>query len=196
MSSTHDFSGLYLDFHKCPKDQSLCSFFPELNAFKEFTKADSDDDIKVAILIGDPDSPFVRIKDRPTMVRAVLDHLKIPVETEEEKTYFDNIVNYRELSVAGCWIRYVQIMHNTLFTDWVMAQKTYNLVLFELNKDEGIELNKRLTLQKELRTLGASLREIEGLVFLDSKAAQEAALLEVTKISLYAERYAEGYTHI
>lgn len=202
MSSQHDLSQLYVNFKDCPPDKKLIEHFTELEAFKEFREAVNDDEIKIAILTGDIDSPFCRIRDRETMLKSIFDFLKIKIDTEEEKLFFHQILHYRHDRVTACWSRYINILHDVDYTDWIMAQQTYNFLYFESQRPKGTEetddkyLDRRIKIGKNLKIFGAEMKAIEAKIFPDSKAAREAALYENKKIELYAESYAEDNTHV
>ncbi len=202
MSNQHDLSSLYVKFQDCPADKKLVDHFTELSAFPEFNSALSDNEIKIAILSADSDSPFLKIRDRETMLRSIFDFLHIPIETTPQKQFFSEVLYYRHIRVISCWVRYIQMLHDTDYTDWLMAQQTYNFLLFESQKPKETAetsdkyIDRRLKIQSNLKKLGADLKEIEAKIFPDSKAAREAALHENKKIETYAERYAEENTYI
>lgn len=202
MSTQHDLSKLYIKFQECPSGTKLIEHFSELSAFPEFNHAIDDNEIKIGILTGDIDSPFIRIKDRETMLKAIFDFLNIPIKTDAQKQFFDEVLYYKHTRVVGCWVRYIQMLHDTDYTDWLMAQQTYNFLLFESQKPkEDTEssdkyIDRRLKIQNNLKKFGADMKEIEAKIFPDSKAAREAAMHEQKKIETYAERYAEDNTFI
>lgn len=197
-----DLSKLYINFEECPSDTKLVDFFPELSAFSEFRNAQHDNEIKIAILTGDNESPFTRIKDRETMLNSIFDYLKIPLDTTPQKQFFKEILAYRHSRIKDCWIRYIQIIHDTDFTDWLMMQETYNFLLFQskierkADENEDKYLDRRLKIQTNIKKIGADLKALEIKLYPDSKAAREASLSENIKISLYAEKYAESNTYI
>lgn len=200
--SSFDLSKLYIDFSLCEKDQPILDKFPELSAFSEFRNAIHDNEIKIAILTGDNESPFTMIKDRETMLTSIFDFLKIPRDTTPQKDFYKEVFAYRHTRVMDCWIRYIQIIHDTDFTDWLMMQETYNFLLFQskiprkADENEDKYLDRRLKIQTNIKKIGADLKALEIKLYPDSKAAREASLKENIKISLYAEKYAEDSTYI
>lgn len=202
MTGQHDISNLYIKFQECPPDKSLVEYFSELSAFPEFNNAVSDNEIKIGILTGDIDSPFIKIKDRETMLRSIFDFLEIPTKTDQQKQFFSEVLYYKHTRVVGCWVRYIQILHDTDWTDWVMAQQTYNFLLFESQipkaSDESSDkyLDRRLKIQANIKKIGAEVKAIEAKLFPDSKAAREAGIHELKLISTYAERYSEENTAV
>lgn len=197
-----DLSPLYIDFSTLEPGEKLLDKFPELSAFPEFKNALNDDEIKIAILTADNESPFGRIKERDIMLNAVFDYLNLPRETAVQKKFFHDIFMYRHERYMDCWIRYIQIIHDTDYTNWLQMQQTYNFLLFESKKqktekeDEDKYLDRRLKIQRNLKQIGEDLKELEVKLYPDGKAAREAALRENIKIITIAERYAEESTHI
>jgi len=197
-----DLTPLYIDFSKCEEGERLIDKFPELSAFPEFRAALDDNEIKIAILTADNESPFARIKDREIMLNSVFDFLNIPRTTDLQKQFFHEVFMYRHDRVMDCWIRYIQIIHDTDYTNWLQMQQTYNFLLFESKKpktdgeNEDKYLDRRLKIQKSLKTIGEDLKALEIKLYPDSKAAREAALKENIKIQTIAEKYAEDSTFI
>ena len=194
----YDISRIYLRFDQCPEGVRLVDHFEELQAFPEFKNV-SDDKIKIAILLGDIDSPFIRIKDRDTMLRSVFDFLSIDAKINIK--LLQDIIQYRDDEINSCWVRYIQILHETDFTDWLLCKRDYDYFLQKSNEPHDKEkesddryLATRNKLRQTIRDLGQQVREIEAKLFPDSKAAREAAIAEAkNKIKLYAESYAEPY---
>lgn len=199
---SHDLSKLYIKFHESLPDKKLIEQFSELSAFPEFKKALDDNEIKIAILMGDIDSPFIRIRNRETMLNSIFDYLEIPIKTKSEQEFFNQVLHYKHDRIIGCWVRYIQILHDTDWTDWTMAQQTYNFLLFESQKPEDSDdtpdkyLARRLKIQESIKKVGIEIKAIEAKLFPDSKSAREAALYENKLIVTYAEKYAEENTVI
>lgn len=196
----YDLSGIYIDFTKCPKGVRLCEWSPELQPFKEFHVAD-DSRVKIAILLGDLDSPFVRIRDRNLMVRSIFDFLGI--DSKKESELLDNIIKYKDELTSFAWLRYLSIINESDFTNWQITRRDYEFFLLKSSEDQGKDeddikyYKKRNEQRTRIKELGKELTDIEAKLFPDSKAAREAAIAEArSKIKLYSEMYAEDYTHI
>ncbi len=197
--STYNLDGLYVKIQECPEGVKLVDHFPELGAFNEFLVCD-EDRIKIAILSADIDSPFVRIKDRETMLRAIFEHLCINVDFE--KKLFQDILLYKDELTAFAWLRYLQVLHETDFINWQIAKKDFEFFLLKANEKQGDETDlqyykKRNEIRERIKELGREVRSIEAIIFPDSKAAREAALADSRrKVKLYPESYSEPYTFI
>lgn len=193
---SYDLSKLYLRIDLCPQGVKLVDHFPELGAFNEFLVCD-EDRIRIAILSADIDSPFVRIKDRETMIKAIFDY--IGMDAVREKELFKNIVLYKDDLTSFAWLRYLQILNETEFTNWVIIKRDYEFFLLKSNEKQGEESDlqyykKRNEIRERIKELGSEMRDIEAKLFPDSKAAREASLAESRKkVKLYAEQYAEPY---
>lgn len=196
----YDLGKCYFDISTIAPGEQIREKFPELNSFPEFYEC-SEEMIKIAILLGDIDSPFVRIKDRESMVKAIFEYLEIDINTN--RAMFDRIIMYKHPLVIGAWLRYIQILHETDFTDWLLIKRDYEFFISQTNDikmDKESDLNyykRRNEARDRVRELGQDMRKIEAKLFPDSKAAREAALAESRlKIRLYAERFAEPFTYI
>jgi hypothetical protein len=199
---SHDLSKLYIKFHEAIPGKKLTEQFSELSAFPEFNNVLDDNEIKIAILMGDIDSPFIRIRNRETMLNSIFDYLDIPTKIKSDQEFFKKVLHYKHSGITGCWVRYIQILHDTDWTDWTMAQQTYNFLLFESQspeeKDEGPDkyLARRLKIQESIKKIGIDIKLIESKLFPDSKSAREASLYENKRIFTYAEKYAKENTYI
>lgn len=190
-----------IDYTKC-KDDKLIDFFPELNAFSEFKNAKSDNYIKIAISTADPDSPFIRIKDRDLMLKSIFEFIGIEIVTKKEKDFFNDVLIYEHVSVLECFGAYLRFVYDIDWTEYITTKQTYDVLVIESNrkreKEEELDdyVKRRVNIQAHLKKIGADLKNLEAKIFPDSKAAREISLLHNKKISTYAEKYAELSTHI
>lgn len=197
--SSYDLSRLFVKYHECPPDRKLSEWAPQFSAFPEFTKCD-DNRIKVAILSGDVESPFIRINERDTMMRAIFDELNI--DTSINKKMLDDCIYYRDEKMLFAWVKYMQIVNEVDFTDWQLVCRDYDYFLQQAlkpkDKDEDQDKydRRRKANRDEVRKLGEEKKSIEAKLFPDSEAARQAAIAESKKkIALYAERYAEPFNY-
>lgn len=197
-----DLSKLYIDFSQCPIGTRLVDFFPELSAFEEFSKQENEDIIRIAILTADMESPFLKIKDRKTMIKSVFDFLSVDLNVQDHKTMFDEIFNYKSASYLDCFGRYLMIYHDIDWTEYQSTKQTHDTLTMESmrSQKEGEDLIKFVDwkdkVRKMLKATGEELRRLEAKIFPDGKAAREIALNESKKIKTYAERYAEENTYV
>lgn len=191
----YDLTGLYISIDH-DADKSFVENTAELSCFKEFVDA-GDQISKIAILSGDIDSPFVRIKDRSAMMEAIFEYLNI-----NNPVLLVDIIAYKNELYVQAWVKYLFILNEIEFTNWLLAKKDYEYFLFKSNQPqaEGESdekyLKKRNDYRKTISDLGESVKSIEGKIFPDSKAAREAALAESRKkIKLYAESYSQPFNY-
>lgn len=196
--SAYNLESLFINFEKVPQGTKIIDFFPELEPFNEFRVCD-EDRIKIAILSGDLDSPFVRIKERETMIKAIFDYISL--DAKKESKLFKDVILYKDDLVNFAWLRYLQILHETDFTNWQISKRDYEFFLLKSNDKQGDETDiqyykKRNETRERIKELGREVREIEAIIFPDSKAAREAALADSKrKVKLYAESYSEEFTY-
>lgn len=189
----YDLSRLYVNIEH-EEGTSFVQSRTELSSFSEFVEA-GDNISKIAILSGDIDSPFTRIKERETMIRSIFEFLKI-----EDEILLYNIVMYKSELYVSAWVKYLFLLNEIEFTDWMLAKKDYEYFLAKSTKgqEEGESddkyLKKRNEYRKTISELGKVVKDLEAKIFPDSKAAREAALeLAKKKVKLYAEAYAQPF---
>lgn len=185
----YDLSKLYVSIEH-DKEKGFVETTPSLFAFKEFGKA-GDHISKIAILSGDLDSPFTLIKDREQMISSIFEYLGI-----KDKDLKRDIIDFKSKLYIDAWTKYLFLLNETLYTDWLLAKKDYEFFLKEANKERetisGVKDIDRLTkLRSTIKLLGQEVREIEAKLFPDSQAAREANMAENKKIETFPEMYAE-----
>jgi len=194
----YDFSKLLINPADVPKGKRLVDHFPELNAFAEFKQQQDDNIIKISVFTADADSPFLKMRaDRELMIKSIFDFLEIGVENKKGKDFFKKVVEYKHEGVAECWYAYLKMQLNIDFNEWAMTKQTYDMLLSESNRqrdtDETMEkyANWRVKMRDQIRLVGKDLKEIEAIVFKDSKMARPVALVVIRKIKNYPEKYAQ-----
>lgn len=193
--SSYDLSKLYISISH-PEGIGFVESSADLNSFKEFREA-GDDITKIAILSGDIDSPFSRIKDREQMITAIFEYLQ-----NNDRELCHQIIKYENDLYLNAWIKYLFILSETEYTDWLLAKKDYEYFLLksakpqEENEPDDKYLKKRNDYRKTITELGQAVKSIEAKIFPDSKAAREAALQESkNRIKLYAEKHAVPFNY-
>jgi len=199
---SYDLSKCLVNFTECPEGIRLVEQFPALSAFKEFQDCQDENFIKIAICTGDPESPFIKIKDRELMLKAVFQFIVLSIDTEEEKNFYYEVFNYQHQEVLECFAAYLRACHDIDWTEYQATKQTYDVLVAEANRPRGKEedidkfIKRRVNIQNHLKSIGEDLKKAEAKIFPDSKAAREIAMLENKKIITYAEKYAEEHTHI
>lgn len=199
---TYDLSNLYIDFTKCPKGTKLVDFFEELNSFSDFTSTKNENIIKTAILTADMESPFLKIKDRKTMIKAIFEYLGLSLEGKPTKKLYDEIVEYKEKHYLDCFGRYLMIYHDIDWTEYQSTKQTHDVLTMDSmrprEKEESTDnfVKRRVNIQNHLKKIGEDLKKLEAKIFPDSKSAREVAMNEAKKITTWAEKFAEPNTYI
>lgn len=192
-----DFSNCLIDFTLCPKETPLTSFFPELSAFSEFANCQNDNEIKIAIATTDMDSPCMKITDRESMLKSLFDFLGLPLKNDHDREFFDKVFYYKHERIAAAKARYTQMQHVTDWAQWLAVLETFTFLIFESNRpkenDESIDkyVARRVRIKEDLKKTGKDLKELEAVLFPDSKSAREIAMNEAKKIRTYPEMYAQ-----
>jgi hypothetical protein len=190
-----------INFTLCPEDKLLIDFFPELSAFEEFQNP-KQEYIKIAICACDPDSPFIRIKDRELMLSSIFDFLNIQVKTKSEKDFYTEVLEYENDPVLECISAYLRFVHDIDWTEYQTTKQTYDVLVVEAHrkksKQEEIDdyVDRRVKVHGHLKKIGTDLKALEAKIFPDSRAARAVNLLKNKKIITYAEKYSEENTYI
>lgn len=198
----YDLSRLYVKIDECPKGTKLVDYFDELKCFSEFIETENENIIRAAILTSDMESPFLKIKDRKTMIKAVFDFLKEDIDSKKGKELFNSIVDYKDSNYLNCFGRYLMIYHDIDWTEYLSTKQTHDVLTMDsmrpMIKDEEIAkfVDRKDKVRKMLKATGEELRKLEAKIFPDSKAAREIAMNEAKKIHTYAEKYAEENTYV
>lgn len=198
--SSFDLSKLYIDFTLCPKDQRLVDYFPELGSFSEFTTVEDENISKMAIATADMESPFLKIKDRQTMIRALFEFLNVDLATNQE--LYAEIVNYKHSQYLDCFGRYLMIYHDIDWTEYQSTKQTHDILTMdsmrpmEDKEDLAKFVDRKDKVRRMLKATGEELRRLSAKIFPDSRAAREVAMNEAKKIITYAEKHAQSNTYI
>lgn len=199
---SYDLSKCAVDFTKCLPDKRIIEHFPELHAFEELRNAKDDKYIKIAIASSDPDSPFVRIKDRELMLTSLFEFINIPIKTTDEKDFYREVLIYENDDVLECLSAYLRFCHDIDWTEYQTTKQTYDVLVIESHrkreKTEEIDdyVDRRVKVQNHLKKIGTDLKNLEAKIFPDSRVARAVNLMKSRKIITYAERYAEESTYI
>jgi hypothetical protein len=197
----YDLSRLYVRIDECPTGIKLVDHFDELKCFSEFIETENENIIKTAILTADMESPFLKIKDRKTMIRAVFDFLHVQ-DTKENKQLYEEIVVYKNTNYLNCFGRYLMIYHDIDWTEYQSTKQTHDVLTMDsmrpMETDEKLAafVDRKDKVRKMLKATGEELRKLEAKIFPDGKAAREIALNENKKIRTYAEKYSQENTYI
>jgi len=198
----YDLSKCLIDFTKCPADVKLVDHFTELSAFEEFQNCFDDNHIRIAIATADPQSPFVRIKDRELMLNSLFDFLKIPLAYQKDKQFYDEVLIHENNAVLACISAYLRFLHDLDWTEYQTTKQTYDVLVAESHRkrSNGEDLDdyvtRRVKIQGHLKKIGADLKILEAKIFPDSHIARKINMEEQKKIITYAEKYSEENSYL
>lgn len=192
-----DTSKCTYDVAKISKHQKIIEVYPELSAYDEFMAAENDNEIKIAILLSDFESPFVKIKDVKQKTIAIFKYLEIPLTGSRMNDLFEKVVNYQHERIFAICASYLQIQNNHDFTHWWNLNQLYYSLMAEMGKPRGKEedvsryVDRNLKIQKQSEPIKNDLLKIEAELFSDSKMKMAIARSKITQKRNYAEMYAD-----
>lgn len=189
------------DFSKCMYDPTtpgeLLKVYPEFSVYEEFRAAESDNEIRIMIMITDAESPFRKVKDINQKVIGVCEFLKIDLSVEENKKLFDSIVSYTNERIFPMCGVYLQMQNNHNFTYWWNTNQLYYALMNEMgkpmskNEKAGDYVRRNLQIQKQAEPILNDLLTIEASLFADSKMKAAIAKSKLKLTRTYAEMYSE-----
>lgn len=193
MQQKFDLSELQYDFTLVPPKMAIVDYFKELKVFSEFASCQDDNDIKIAILLTDKSSPFVKIKDTTQRAVAIFDFIGII-----DKTKFNSVIDYTNKTIFLICSAYLQMQNNHLFALWWNTNQSFYMLINEMSKpllkseakDIPKEVAMRLNIQKQADNIRQDLLKIEAELFSDSAMKHAIALSKITKMRTYPEMYA------
>lgn len=196
--ATFDLSPLLIDFSLAAAGEKVLDHFPELSAFPEFVNA-FDNEVKIGILISDIESPFLKIKDNESRLKAIFEFLDIGLMTVKNKEFFNEILNYKHGRVIDVCCRYIQMQNNHDFASWW----SLNIAFYELQKlsvetrKAGEDITKfvkgKTEISKDMDRISTMLKDYEARLFKDSKLKQKLVEQQLKKISFFPEKMAEDF---
>lgn len=200
MNTDFDLSKCLIDFSILKPGQKMVQAFPELSVYPEF-KVQDDNWIKIAILLADFDSPFLKIKEHDLKVRAIFDFLDIGLKTQKAKEYYDQVLDYKHEAIYACCSRYLQMQDNDAFASWWSSKVMYYELVKEKNKPkeqaDSIDtyINRKIKIDNHMETVSKRIQDKELLLFKDSKFRRAVAQAELKKITTYPEMFAQDQAY-
>jgi hypothetical protein len=190
----YEFDKCLINFESCPKNLSLIEHFTHLSSFSEFSTA-SDDEIKISICLSDFDSPFLKINDLDSKVKAIFDYLKIDIE--KNKKLYKQVLEWQHKKIIDITSVYLQMQSKHDFTRWWTLNRLYYELQKELNqpkaKDDDIDayIKRKLLLEKNSEDFIEKLQRYEQRLFPDIKMKNAIVFNEMVKIIGYPEKFAQ-----
>lgn len=196
MSEQIDYNNLLFDISKFGSGKSIMDAYPELFAYKEMLEV-KEEEWKVAILMVDLGSPFVRIKDPKLKLESIYDALGYDKTGVTYDIFFDAI-NYRSSGVIDACTFLIEYQNNHEFSAWMELNKLFYDILRLIstpldpeseNYEKDIDTNIRRT--KSLDDLQEKLRKYEANLFGSVAMKSAAAFRSKKKLTInWNEKYA------
>lgn len=193
--SKFDSSKCMFDPTKFGKGKKIQNVYPETEYFEEFTNSNHED-IQVAILLCDDESPFLGIKDSRVKLTAIYDFLKIERKTKTSKDKFDKIEQFTYGPVFDICAVYLEMQNNHDFSSWWSLNRTFydlSKVMSKPlrdNEDEGKYVARKLSIQKQIDQIQEAMEEKELKLFGTGKMRMAVARSQLKRMRTYAERHA------
>lgn len=196
--STYDLSRCYIDITLIPNRTRIIEQHIELAAYPEF-KDISDEELRIAFLISDIESPFIKIKEPQMRLIALFEFLDIGLKTPTKKELFKQVLDYKHPRIFLACSRVIQLINNHDYAIWW----TLNMAFYDLQKESSTPkgstestksyVDTKTSITNQMSTIGEKLKTLEGRLFGDTKMKQAMIDQELKKISYYPEQMAQTF---
>lgn len=198
MNSNYDLSKCYIDITRVPNRTRVIEFFIELAAYPEFRDI-SDEEIRIAFLISDIESPFIKIKEPTMRLTALFEFLDIGLKTLPKKELFKQVLDYKHDRIFKACSRVIQLINNHDYAIWW----TLNMAFYDLqkesstpkgtNEDTSKYVATKTAITQQMSKISEQLKTLEARLFGDVKMKQAVVDQELKKISFWPEKMAENF---
>lgn len=168
--STQNNENLLFDVTKFGGKVSIQDAYPELLPYKDYCKITSTE-WKVAILMVDVGSDFVKIKDPRQKMDSIFKELNIDKNNKYLETYHDAI-QYRQGNLMDACSFIIEYQNNHEFSAWYEQNKLYyellrviSTPLDETKDSYDKDFDRKITLQGKLESMQAKLKQYETNLF-------------------------------
>lgn len=195
MSMKFDTSECYFNPSRFGGDTKIQDVYPESSAYTEFLSPE--EDIKIAILLSDFKSPFLKIKDHKQKVQMIFKFLGINTKTGRYKKVLEDIEDFRDRSIYPLCAIYIQIQNNEEFSYWWNLSQLYYELMAEMGRprEQGESLdrnvNMKLKIQKQADEIKETLSDCSVNLFGTSEMKMAVARAKLEKTRTYPEMHAE-----
>lgn len=146
--------------------------------------ADLDNMTRFVVLFVDDESPYYREKDYDLRVLACINHLGIGVNLQKK-------IKGKCLTFLAMLTEYLKLSNNARFEAWLSIKMLYHSLTEQARSPVALadlNVNDRIKLASQLRSLAQEVLEADHLLFPDAKTAKLVAQ-NVTQVN-YAEKFA------
>lgn len=195
--SKQNFESLLFDVTKFGGKVSIQDAYPELLPYKEL-EGISSEEWKVAILMVDIGSDFVRIKDPKQKMDSIFKELGLDKKDEYSGIYQDAI-DQVQCNITDACSFLIEYQNNHEFSAWYEKNKLYyellrvvSVKLDPNSENYDKEFDRKLALQDKLKKMQSDLKEYETNLF--GTAAMKAAAVfrsKKARIINWNEKFAD-----
>lgn len=195
MAVEFDTSKCLFDPSKFGGKKRIQDIYPETSAYEEFTGS-FEDEIKIAILLSDFNSPFIKITEYKPKVTSIFDYLKLDRKDKKYEILFNHLVTFNELRIFSICALYIQIQNNDDFAYWWNLSQLFYSLMSEMGRPRDKEtsvindVNMKLKIQKQADEIKNTLRECTIDLFGSTEMKMAAARAKLNQTRTYAEMYA------
>lgn len=190
-----NFDNLYFSIDKFGGKKKIQDSYPELLPYTEI-KDISTEEWKVAILVTDLGSPFVKIKDGKQKIEEIFKALDLDKD-KKHSDIFRSFLDQKQGGIIHACTFLLEYFNNHEFAAWYELNKLYYQFVNVLRKpvedpNDDKELDKKLSLQTKLNSMQDTLKKYETNLF-GSAAMKADAAYKSTKARKmnWNEKYAD-----
>lgn len=190
----YDFAKMTIDLSKVAPGQSVIEVYPELQTSKAYTLA-TNEEIKVAIFMCDPQGPFKMIKRYDSRLEKIFTFLRLDAAGADQELYL-SVLKVKNERVADIWTEYLSNVFDHEWVAWFSNSILYYQMMQELRKpinvNDDTDWAKKQKIEGRADAVYKRMKSMEELVFVDETIKKKAFEREKTKKENYAEKYADS----
>lgn len=185
------------DISKFDNKVSIQEAFPELRAYTEYHHI-GHREWKVAILLTDMGSPFIKIKDNNHKLDEIFRTLKIDKTKGGGKRIYEEAINYLPSNVMDACSFIIMYQNNHDFANWFEQNIIYYNLLKKLREpqkegeDEDRYFVNKMQYSDRIDKLSERLKKLELQLFATNEMKAAAFRSQFRLRKNYAEKYAMG----
>lgn len=193
----YDFSKLSYDISELKPHEKVIDKFKDLADQDEFSDPNNDHLLRIAILLVDPYSPFVKtyntIEQRVAKIFEYLD-IKDHILLGKVTTFTEDRIS---AMIGKLFMLINHYEYQAWYSLWVLYQQVCKRMQDPLDKDDiNKDIENKLKVQKQSEEIKNLLLTKEVSLFKDDKLKRLIVSNTAKTISNYAEKYAEDHTVI
>lgn len=188
----YNFSNMHYDLSKVSASQTVLEVYPELAHYPAYTEA-TDEEVRLALHLCDPNGPFATIKQYNIRLRNVCNWLKITTEAPDNKLY-EAALNLTSENILNIWTAFLSSVFNHEFTAWFSNSIMYYQMMEQLRKPIDFQSKNdwemRKTIEGRADAVYNRMKKMEEIVFVDETIKRKTFSKSKDLIENYAEKFA------